>query len=330
MEFERDAKVWLAAAQDNVRPQLRHVLVERLDDKNGLLVAADGYMVAVVPCWLEADEPDGLVLADLFEKAIKATPKALTKNGTMAAMLLEADAVRLLDGSTHKRRDESAGKLSGFPDYRRVIPPRAPLADRDARAYAISPQQLLRMHRALGGQLMAITPPGRDPKYDGLRGARLIETLSPASADGSPRPPFGVIMPMTSRLLDEVDAAAITEPSVADQLPEAVDEDGRLCAACIENRATKDDGYCDGCRNDATNHGDGLPPGEELAVALGHPPTKPPDAEVVPCAGCGSPEPSECGCHPKRACADCRELDDGSYCTVEHMEAAEAIEAAAP
>jgi hypothetical protein len=346
MEFERDAKVWLAAAQDNIRPVLRHVLVRRVDEKgNGELVAADGYLLAVVPCRLEEDEPDGMVLAELFEKAIKAMPKVISRRGTEALMRLEVDTVRLLDGSVHRRRDESIGALPAYPDFARVIPTRAPVETRDARAFALDPKQLTRMHRALGGQPMALTlsPPGTH----GERGARLLETVAP-SAGGAPTPPFGVIMPLALRLPDDLDAAAAAAPAPADMpksIPVGDDEGGRLCAACVDAHATSEDGYCDGCRGEALAIGAAvqstpgvagsgpqetaeMPPGEELAVALGHPPTAAPDPDAPPCEGCGSPEPSECGCHPKLACAECRGMEAGSYCSMEHFEAAEALDAA--
>ena len=76
MKIEREYKIWEATCKDDPsRPVLQNVLIERVDETHGLAIAADGVLMAVVPCELDPDDVVGLVpghvLKDASTKAVR-------------------------------------------------------------------------------------------------------------------------------------------------------------------------------------------------------------------------------------------------------------------
>lgn len=97
MEIDGDYRIWEATPQrDDTRPVLNHVLIERVDDALGtcgLAIAADGYMLACIPVRLAPEDVPGLVHAEAFVQARKATGKGLP-----LVMALGVDTVQFPSG----------------------------------------------------------------------------------------------------------------------------------------------------------------------------------------------------------------------------------------
>lgn len=132
MFIKREYEIWRAAAQDDARPALQHVLIvdSAQADKwniglpageNGLAVATDGFMLAIAPVQLEDEDIPGLVDANLFQEAAKVTPR--TFPGVW--MKLDEQRINLLDQSVRARwvGDQWPGN---YPDIMAVLPAKRP------------------------------------------------------------------------------------------------------------------------------------------------------------------------------------------------------------
>lgn len=92
-----DYRIWQACAQDDTRPVLTGVLI---DVEREVAIAADGFMLAIVPCTITKDEGEGpnrLLLPKALVKESKGFgitvkdgfAETLTKNGLISMRLLE-------------------------------------------------------------------------------------------------------------------------------------------------------------------------------------------------------------------------------------------------
>jgi len=154
------------------------VNVEAVDEKRGNIVAADGFVLVVVPCQLEEGDVPGLLHMDAIKHAA-----ALD-----ARVLLGEDRIRF----PKEDSDYPRGKYGGaFPNWRQVAPKvqTVPVTI----PFSLNPRLLDRVWRALGRptgvSLTAICEDADSPL--------IIESLH-ARPDGKglPTPPYGIAMPM--------------------------------------------------------------------------------------------------------------------------------------
>lgn len=205
MKFDRSIPVWRACDQEGSRPLLEHVLIERTSDTSGLLVASDGFMLAVAPCTLRPDETVGLVHRDVFPKAIKAAGR----KETHPEIVFDAPARLVLADGTVLARVEPDGTFPNWRD-RRIHPQRLPLRRRYRGAVALSPVLLAQLGEALGYTRRAWD--GEGPHGLTLTFGRthadavLVERERPSVGDGAPTPPYGILMPMSISSLHHPDA----------------------------------------------------------------------------------------------------------------------------
>ncbi len=195
MKFSPRFAPWEAAcpAKDTSRPILNACNVKRVAEYthngttyNAELSAADGYILAVVPCILEDGEPEGTIDVETLKAAVK-----LAKNDRGDAwVVLEADRARLADGTSRPR--VQAGT---FPDYHRIAP------DRELNEYispsgmlAANPSLVLRLAKALDameGMTFQVVSPDKPILVDCLVGQESVTRYA-----GRPSAPYGVLMPM--------------------------------------------------------------------------------------------------------------------------------------
>ena len=194
-------KPWLACATDDSRPVLACVSIERADgplwhpdqipdhslsgvglpprrrtpDYNGVAVAADGYMLVVVPVTLDDDEAGCLVHRDVWKYALRLGSQLSLRLGT-------AEDTHITLGNLWK-----APKIEAkFPLWRDIVRqslrPEAP-----TEGIAFDPRFLHTLYSALGGE---------HGTQLHLRGATAPIIVTPLGAALPPHPPFGVLMPM--------------------------------------------------------------------------------------------------------------------------------------
>lgn len=219
MYINFEYEIWRAVAPDDSRPVLRHVLIvdsEQADHwniglepgYNGLAVATDGFMLAIVPVQLEDEDVPGLVDAELIKSAGKLTPKTFPG----AWLKLEPQRVTLLDQSVRPRWDGDQWP-GNFPDITAILPAKRPdgRADDEGKAdpglnvhpvLSINTAYLIDLTKALGSRyiksqrdsthwrFLYLTPAFATPVLIEM-GRRVGPTF------GAWRAPLGLLMPIT-------------------------------------------------------------------------------------------------------------------------------------
>jgi DNA polymerase III sliding clamp (beta) subunit (PCNA family) len=153
MRIDRDYRIWEATAKDDSRPMLQEVLIERTEERmsaiggryNGVAVACDGFVLAIVPVWLDNEDVPGPVKADLLADAVKRWP---IKAGAPEIQLGETEVSYM-----SKTGRVTAARSSGgtFPDYRKIVPEKRYCKEkRKGQTFAINPKLLQRLASALG------------------------------------------------------------------------------------------------------------------------------------------------------------------------------------
>lgn len=185
IESEYKSIVKVPAGADTGRIIHDAMLVERLDNNNGVLVASDGFMLAAVPCKLDEDDIAGLVSAEALIRAFKATPRTMS----FACLQLEAAAVVVpLDGRSTWPRSEGA-----YPDYHKIVP-REPLSRSGGIVAPIGMQLLQRAWEAVGKPHLGNywLQYNRDSA-----GPVVLHTRAPLP-NGAPALPYACIMPTSA------------------------------------------------------------------------------------------------------------------------------------
>lgn len=213
MQIDKSYQIYRACAQDSRRPTLECVLVTRFDellemigapddtkvvfklnkpeDINGVAVATDGFMLAIVPVQIDNEDVTGLIHKDTFKQALKGS-----KSG-FARLSLQEKFVELPNGNLIKR-----DFIGTYPMFLGVL-----TEERDEvvkvepypASIHLDVKLLFTLAQAIGihgsrysGAHISIYPSassGNQPIY--------ITTAKKAS--GRWMPPFGIIMPVHSR-----------------------------------------------------------------------------------------------------------------------------------
>lgn len=207
------AEIWRATAQDDARPSLAHVLIAdsvyadkynlRLPaDHNGVAVATDGFMLAIVPVILEDDDVPGLVDPELIKQAAKMTPKTFPG----AWLSLGDRTVKLIDRSERPRYryDTDPGN---FPDIVGVVPTERPKGDDKDGLYrhpvlSINTAYLIDLTRAMGARYIKSERDNTHYRFVYLAGTFgtpiLIERARHVGNFGASWvTPLGLLMPIT-------------------------------------------------------------------------------------------------------------------------------------
>jgi hypothetical protein len=146
MNIRVECQVEEACKKDDLRPALAHVWVERPDAKKpteGLAVACDGFILAVVPVSLEADDVVGFVPP----AALKAARKQAARHSPDAQIALTDQGCRVESTSASYVYPRNVDGV--FPEWRRVVP-KVPDEGGDIPHVALETKLLLRLAKALG------------------------------------------------------------------------------------------------------------------------------------------------------------------------------------
>jgi hypothetical protein len=123
------------AAGDDSRPSLTYINVVRADDipsvavpdgHNGVMLATDGFSLAVVPVQLEPGDLPGLLDPEHVTTAAKFSSKYIDGFDNGCRIGLGDDTVDLLDGSTRPRFKISGDGSLNYPDVGAVVPKMRP------------------------------------------------------------------------------------------------------------------------------------------------------------------------------------------------------------
>lgn len=176
------------------RPNLQHLMLERIEGDKGRLIAADGFMLAVVPVTLHEDDVPG----PIHPEALKAAAKDCPKREYEVTVYALDDIVRSV-GHACFPRTRGWTERTRYPDIARIVPRDAHIkaTDRTGAQCALNPEYLLKVHKALGGLGTVLWPTGPNspivvtPIISGGDGG-----YSRFEADGLPKLPYAVVMPM--------------------------------------------------------------------------------------------------------------------------------------
>lgn len=214
MFIDRKYDIAAATAEDATRPVLQQVLVERNPQQPdvGVAVAADGFMVAVVPVRLEEDDVVGLVPAVAFRDArgVRRAKHRGNKGDCAIRLTLWDQYVAGENGHCYPRVPQVTW-LSRFPNWKAlvdVMPYWGRLGYRvGVELEASCPQTtgllgvsldvelLQRLSRALGTPWLSLMD-SRQRKNGQLEGALVVLTdVEDGDGDGC-SPPWGLLMPM--------------------------------------------------------------------------------------------------------------------------------------
>lgn len=208
MKFDRAHRIWLAAEQHvDVRPVLVHISVERTKDDRGIAVAANGFLMAIIPVILDENDVPGIVRADLFRMAARMPdPDPLHRRKSKvdyATLELGAERVTLADQSTHLRTTV-VGADAQFVDWRRIM----------ARAGSVAPVGEIGFdprYITILGEALGVRPPERGLRltFNGPQNPVVVERNTSLATD-EPEPPYGFVMPqtITARLREQKVGAA--------------------------------------------------------------------------------------------------------------------------
>lgn len=137
--FRKQYKIWHACAEDDSRAVLTGVYL----DPAGYLVAADGFILAIVPCRIEGELPKRGVI--LQAEIVKAAAEAENGRDTGLLQVSEKTAIAHIKGDL---RMEGGHITGAYPKWDRLVPKdaeTAPLA-----AWALDGTRLTRLAEALG------------------------------------------------------------------------------------------------------------------------------------------------------------------------------------
>ncbi len=201
-------KPWLAAAQDDARPLLNYLSVERIDDEHGVMLATDGHGMVGVPVLLTKGEAVGLVhMGALLE--LERQRKKLRKSHPHAERLefeLVGDEVHSLLNEPLARFTAEAGDGSelNFPDFWAIIP-HAPkqfehLESDNHNQFALNPLLMYTLARAVGLQMSNYSC---DPITFFARGRRAPYIWASDWTDTRPVAPWICMMPIGGNYLDD-------------------------------------------------------------------------------------------------------------------------------
>ena len=189
MKISREYKVWEASAKDDSRPILREVLIERTEERksatggkfNGVAVGCDGFMMAIVPVWLDDDDVPGTVKASVIADAVKGWPV----KGMDPEIQLGEKEVSYFGKTGRVTAERSSGGT--FPDYKRVVPQyRYCKEKRKGQTFAINPKLLQRLATALGVTI---------PKFTVAKRSEPIIIETHVGQGRELMVPFGLLMP---------------------------------------------------------------------------------------------------------------------------------------
>lgn len=212
MKFRADVPIWKAAdiSGEHSRPILEHVLVERGELRedgtyDGLLIAANGWLLAVGACTLDADDVPGIVPARLLRRAAK---KAYRRCADEASLVLGESVITFEDGDTAFRSGGRTHPLPAFPDWRKVVPRRQAASERRGASFSIQTRLLRRCFEALGRQHPLVITLGATANTP------IVLEVRPPDHNGAPVPPFAVLMPMAiTTVWDGAQATPAAEPA---------------------------------------------------------------------------------------------------------------------
>lgn len=179
---------------------LTHLLVVRDSETTGRLVAADGFMLAVVPVSLDADDVAGLVYPDALRSAIRDVSKreyefkvTLTDVAVISVVGASFPRIRVINGDTPKTED--------YTDISRITPRNVDVGGRDQVVTPLSfnSRYLDMLGKALGGCGVTLFPNPVGPTGPVV----VFPLLSSGygcrfNGMGMPVAPYGVLMPMHS------------------------------------------------------------------------------------------------------------------------------------
>src|SRR3990172_967447 len=97
MQIDHEYQIWNAVALHEERPALQMVQIEATGDGKGVAVAADGFIMAVVPVTLEPDDILGPVHYSAFKRAFRIKQ---SKRMMPTLILNTPGIVGFVDGST--------------------------------------------------------------------------------------------------------------------------------------------------------------------------------------------------------------------------------------
>jgi hypothetical protein len=181
MIIETHFKIDHCCAPDDIRPILEYVNVTQFEGVD-VAIAADGYMMAIVPVTLEKGDVPGLIHGDVMRYARKLSPRQVQ-------MKLEADTVLFGNGWRAPRFlfDPKIATEMKFPDVGKIVD-----AARKSKPLsphvALNPQLLHAVQKAIGAQYNGVILTRSEPT-----GPLLVSTLD---SKGPFVPPFGILMPM--------------------------------------------------------------------------------------------------------------------------------------
>lgn len=213
VRIERQYEIWKATAdrKDDSRPVLHEVLVVEVpqdqpkkaraiedpeetpepEERQGLAIAADGCIMAVVPVVLEEGDVPGLVKGAVIEAASKAQGRIKH----LTAVTISLGEKELTYRGANGERITVDRTIEGqFPPYERIIPARP--TEPFQFCFGLDARLYLKLCQAVGLESLDYGYPHLTTT--GVGCACLVEKLG-KPANGKPEAPFGVIMPLCKR-----------------------------------------------------------------------------------------------------------------------------------
>ena len=200
-------KIWKAVATESSRPVLTGVYL----DPKGYMVAADGYLLAVVPCKIQGKLEEGVIIPTfVLSEAHKRRPKY---SDSLPLLFIEASDNGVLISSAFGDGQITSRPIDGtYPAWRWQIPP---LSEMMASTKQISydPKLMLRLSEAIGitFPVMFLSKNVESHQY-------------PAVVTGLDRA-LGLIMPMISLPVDRSVLVRIARLRVKTPVQEAAIEE---------------------------------------------------------------------------------------------------------
>lgn len=184
MKIDRRFRIWEAAApEDDGRPVLQCVSIERDSEYGTVAVAVDGWMVAVVPVELEQGEEPCLMSGAALRKAVGRIRYAIWPQKP-ASVVLQPVVLR-----------------NPYPSWHQLIP--ALPTELTYPGIAFQPEQFGRACNAIGitgEDIVILSHDARRPRDPMI--------LRPEGPLDQLRPPFAVLMPWNSPQLEKLAGAA--------------------------------------------------------------------------------------------------------------------------
>lgn len=157
VKFDDRFKPWLAAAQDDSRPVLASIHVS----PKGLMAAANGFMLAIVPCSFVEGEPElppqGVLVPTVVVKS--SVSSRIHRGEGQFQIDLDRNEARCRVKAGHIIAN---GLIEGqFPDYAKIIPANL----EPGSTLSVNPEYYLACCQAIGAEVPAIyTGVAEDPK----------------------------------------------------------------------------------------------------------------------------------------------------------------------